>query len=110
MLGFVGSDVRDSSEDVATVGGGTFDAVAVVDTALASLVVDVKVAKVVVKVDGSSTEVSSEQSGVCREDSGDIDMALAAQGDAHTSKPLMEVCDHSGSLLMGDELVLCCIV
>lgn len=60
MLGFVGSDVRDSSKDVAAVGGGTLDAVAVVDTALASLVVDVKVAEVVIKVNGSSTEVSSK--------------------------------------------------
>lgn len=105
MLGFVGSDVRDSGKDVAAVGCGTLDTVTMVDTTLASFMVDVKVAKVVVKVDGPGTEVSSKQGGVGCEDGGDIDMTLAAQGDAHTSEPLVEVCDHGRSFLMGHELV-----
>jgi hypothetical protein len=104
MLGFVGSNVGDSGKDVGTVGSTAFYAVAVVDTALASLVVDVKVLEVVVKVNGASAEVSSEKGSVCGEDSGDIDVSFAAERDGEAGLPLVEVCDDDLVELAGDVL------
>lgn len=56
-----------------------FDAVSVVDTALASLVVNVKVLEVVVEVDTTSAEVTAQKRRMGGENSGDIDVAFPAQ-------------------------------
>ena len=78
MLGLVRSDVRDGGEDVCAVRRGPLNAVSVVDSALAGLVVDVKVLQVVVEVDRARTKVSAEQGRVRREDGRDVDVALPA--------------------------------
>lgn len=53
-----------------------------VDTSLPGLVVNVKVLEVVVEVDASGTEVSTEEGGVGGEDGGDVNVSLSAQGDS----------------------------
>jgi len=63
----------------------------VVDSALASLVVDVKVLEVVVEVDATRAEVTAEQGSVGGEDGGDINVTLAAEGNGKASLPLVEV-------------------
>jgi hypothetical protein len=87
------------------VGGSTLDAVTMVDATLSSLVVDVKVAQVVVKVNGSGTEVAAKEGGVGGEDGGDVDMTLAAESNAHTSEPLVEVSNDGSLFLVGSKLV-----
>lgn len=62
-----------------------------VDTTLAGLVVDIKVLQVVVKVDTSSTEVSSKKSCVGGEDSSHVNLALAAERNSKTSLPFVEM-------------------
>ena len=104
MFGLVSSDVRDGCKDIAAMGCSTLDAVAVIDAALASLVVDIKVAEVVVKVHGAGTQVAAEQGSVCGEDGGDVDVTLAAQGNADACKPFMEVGNDSGLALVGHKL------
>lgn len=64
-----------------------------VDSTLARLMVDVKVLQVVVKVDAASTEVATKERGVGGEDGGDVNLALAAEGNGKTSLPLVEVGD-----------------
>lgn len=76
MFALVGGDVGDGGEDVGAVGGGTLDAVAMIDAALACFVINVKVLEVVVEVDRASAEVSTEEGCVGGKDGGDIDMAL----------------------------------
>lgn len=66
VLGLVRRDVRHGRKDVGAVGRRALDAVAVVDAALARLVVDVKVGQVVVKVDRARAEVPSEERRVRR--------------------------------------------
>lgn len=58
-----------------------FDTVAMVNAALASFVVDVKVLEVVVKIDRAGTEISSKKGSVSCEDSSDINVSLAAAGN-----------------------------
>lgn len=106
MLGLVSSDMGHGGKDIAAVSGSTLDAVAVVDATLASLMIDIKVAQVVVKVDGSGAEVAAEEGGVGSEDGGDVDMTLAAEGNTYTGKPLMEVSNDGSLLLVGSKLVL----
>ena len=77
MLGLVCSDMRHRREYVSAVRGGAFDAVAVVDAALARLVVDVEVLEVVVEVDAAGAEVAAEQGRVGGEDGCDVDVTLA---------------------------------
>jgi hypothetical protein len=93
VLGLVGGDVADGGEDVGAVGCGALDAVAMVDAALAGLVVDVKVGEVVVKVDGAGAEVAPEEGGMGGENGGDVDLSLPAQGDGEAGLPLVEVGD-----------------
>lgn len=76
----------------------------VVDTTLASLVIDVKVLKVVVKVDAARAEVSSEQSGMGGKDGGDVDVSLSAQRDSKSGLPLVEVSNDGGRSVVADEL------
>ena len=63
----------------------------VVDTSLARLVVDVKVLQVVVEIDASGTQVSSEEGSVGGEDGGDVNVSFSAQGNSKTGLPFVEV-------------------
>lgn len=105
MLRLKCSDVRYSGEDVARMGGSALNAVAVVDTALTSLGVDIKVLKVVVKVNGAGAKVSTEKSSVSGEDGGDVDAALLGQRQSNTGKPLVKVSNDGLVLLVTYKLV-----
>ena len=96
MLRLVRGDVRYSCEDVRAMRGRTFDAVSVVDAALASFVVDIKILEIVVKIDAARAEVAAKECGVCGEDGGDIDVAFAAKGNREACLPFVEVCDDGG--------------
>ena len=104
MLGLVGGDVGDGGKDVGTVGGGAFYTVTVVDAALASFVVDIKILEIVVKIDAARAEVAAKECGVCSEDGGDIDVAFAAKGDREACLPFVEVGDDGGGQLARDVL------
>lgn len=52
--------MRDCCEDIGAMRSRAFNAVSVVDPALASFMVDVEVLEVVVEVDAASTEVTTE--------------------------------------------------
>ena len=58
MLTLIGSDVRDSGENVGAVSSGSLDAISVVYTTFSGLVIYVKVLEIIVEVDGSGAEVS----------------------------------------------------
>ena len=104
VLGLVRGDVRDSGEDVSTMSGATLDAVAVVDAALASFVVDIKILEIVVKIDAARAEVAAKECGMGSEDGGDIDVAFAAKGDREACLPFVEVGDDGGGQLARDVL------
>lgn len=53
VLALICSDMRHSCEDVCAMRGGALNAVAMVDSALASLVVDIEILQVVVEIDTS---------------------------------------------------------
>ncbi len=93
MLGLVGGDVADGSEDVCAVSCSPLDTVAVVDATLAGLVVYVEVLQIVVEIDAASAEVSTEESGMGGEDGGYVDVTLPAERDGKTCLPLVEVGD-----------------
>jgi hypothetical protein len=101
MFGLVGGDVRDGSEDICAVCGRTFYAVSVVDTTLPSFVIDIKVLKVVVKVDRASTQVSAEEGRVCREYGGNVDVSLPAERNGHPSLPFVKMRNNGGVELPG---------
>ena len=81
---FVGGNVADGGKDIGGMGAGTFDAITMVDPSFAGLVIDVKVLKIVVKVDGAGAEVSPEESGVGGKDGGDVDATFSAEGQGNT--------------------------
>lgn len=93
MLRFVGGDVRDSGEYVGRVSGRSLNAVSVVDSSLAGLMIDVKVLEVVVEIDRARAKITTEEGSMSGEDSGDIDMSLSAYWNGHASLPLVEVSD-----------------
>lgn len=75
-----------------------------VDTPLASLVINIKVLQVVVEIDRSGTQVSSEQRRVGGEDGGHVDMTFPAQGDGETGLPLVEMGDDGRGPVVRSEL------
>lgn len=104
MLGLEGSDVRNGGEDVASVCGSALYAVSVVDTSLSSLSIDIEVLEIVVEIDGTSTEITTQKSGVGGEDGGHINSALLGQRQSNTGQPLVEVGNDSLLLLVADKL------
>jgi len=99
MFSFICSDVRDGGEDICTVCRGAFDAISVIDTTLSGFVINVKVLKVVVKVNGSSTQVSAQKGRVCRENRGDIDVPVPTERNGDPCLPFVEMCHDSGAEL-----------
>lgn len=104
MFRFVGGDMRDGGEDVGTMGSGTFDAVSVIYTTFSGLVIDVKILEIIIKVDRSGAKVTTEKGGVCGEDSGDINMALATEWNSKSCLPFVEMGDDGGVKLASDVL------
>jgi hypothetical protein len=95
MLALIRCDMRDSSKHVCTVSRAAFNAVPMVDSALACFMIDIKVLQVVVEINAASTEVPTEKRRVRREYRGDVDMSLTAKGDGQPSLPLVEMCNDS---------------
>ncbi len=104
MLAFICCDMRHGCEHIGTMCSGAFDAIAMVDTAFAGLVVDIEILEIVVEVDGTCAEVSAEKSGVGREYGGDVDVSLPAERNCQPRLPLMEVRDDGLVEIVGDEL------
>jgi hypothetical protein len=73
----------------------TFDAIAVIYASLSSFVVNVKVGKVIVEVDASSTEIATEQGCVCCKNGGNINVAFSGEGNGESCLPFVEVGDYS---------------
>lgn len=101
MLAFVRGDVTDGGEYVSAVCGGTLDAIPVIDATLASFMVDIKVAEVIVKIDATGTEVTTEEGGMGGEDGCDVNVAFATKGDTHTREPFVEVRDDGAAVRRG---------
>src|SRR5277367_6555801 len=95
MFRLVCGDMRDGGEYVCTMSGGPFDAVSVVNASFACLVIDVKVLKVVVKVDAPGAEIATEKGRMSRKDRRDIDVPLATQRNGESRLPFVEMGDHS---------------
>lgn len=123
VLALKGGDVRHGGEDIGTVSCRALDAVPaipfslaapsshtprahppVVDSALSSLVVDVKVLQIVVKVDAARAQVSAEEGRVRGKDGRHVDVALPAQRDCEARLPLVEVSDDGRRGVEGREL------
>ena len=119
MLRLVSGNVGDGSKDVGTVSGRSLDTVSdyqllivlvrdktspVVDSPLASFVVDIKILKIVVKVDTTSTQVPTEEGSVRGEDGGDINVPLSAESNGKTGLPFVKVGDDGGVGLPAGEL------
>jgi len=67
--------------------------------------VDIKVLQVVVEINTSSTQVSTEQSGVSGKDGSYVDMPLPAKGDSETGLPFVEVGNDCGFRFSGGKLI-----
>lgn len=75
-----------------------------VDSSLSGFLVYIKVLEIVVEVDASGAEVSSEQGGVGGEDGRDVDVSLSAERDGETGLPLVEVSDDGRLSVVDGEL------
>lgn len=104
VLRLVGGDMTDGCEDVARVSGRPLDTVAMVDTPLAGLGVDVEILEVVVEVHVACAQVAAQQGGMGGEDGGEVHLPLANQGDRNTGEPLVEMGNHGVLLVSGHKL------
>jgi len=83
--------------------------VPVVDTPLSSLMINIKVLQVVIEINTSSTQVSTEQSSVGGKDGSYVNMPLSAKGNSETGLPFVEVGYDCGFGFSGCELVSACV-
>ena len=104
MFRLIGGDVRHGRKNVRAMHGRTFDAVAVVYASFASFVVDIKVLKIVVKIDIPGTEITTEEGRMGREHGRDLDVSLSTKRDSDARLPLMKVSDDGGVELPRDIL------
>ncbi|RNA24617.1 hypothetical protein BpHYR1_002665 [Brachionus plicatilis] len=72
MVGFIAGYLGDSGEHVSTVGRGPFDAVAMVDAAVACLFVQIEIVQVVVEIAVAGAQIPAEQGCVCGEYGGHV--------------------------------------
>jgi hypothetical protein len=93
MLSLICGDMRDRGEDVSAVRRGSLDTVAMVDTTLASFMINVEVLQVIVKVNTSSAEITAQECSMSREHGGQVDMSLPAERDREARLPFVEVGD-----------------
>ena len=91
MFAFICGDVRDSGEDVSAVCGGTFNAVSVIDSALARFVINVEILQIVVEIDAASAEITTEESSMGGEHGRNVYVTLAQERDSETRLPLVEM-------------------
>lgn len=105
MLRLVGSNVRDGCKDITAMGSRALDAVPVIDTAFASLLVHIEVPEIVIKVYRAGAEVAAEQGGMGSKDGRDVDMTLAAKGDRDSGEPFVKVGNDGGLGLVVDKLL-----
>jgi hypothetical protein len=96
--------MTDCGEDVGRVCGCSLDAVAMVYSSFAGFVINIEILQIVVKVDGTGAEVSSEERGMGCEDGCDVDAAFSAEGESDTSKPFVEMGNDSSLGLVGNKL------
>lgn len=104
MLTLVCCNVGHGSKDVASVSSSALNAVTVVDTAISSLRIHIKILQVIIEINRASAKVSPEECGMGSKDSGDIDAALFAQWQSYTRQPFVDVSNNCLFLFMGDKL------
>jgi len=104
VFALIGRNVGYGGENIRAVSSRSFDAISMVDSPLSSFVIDVKILKIVVEVDGAGTQVTTKKGCMCSKDSGNVDMTFATKGDCKTSLPLVEVGNDSGGQLPRDIL------
>lgn len=104
MLRLECCNVRHGRKYVARVCGCALDTVSMVDAPLAGFGVDVEVLQVVIKVDRAGAKISSEESGMRREDGGDVNATLLGQRQGNTGEPFVEVSNDGSLLFVADKL------
>jgi hypothetical protein len=85
--------MADGRKDVCTMGCSPLDTVTMIDTSLSSLCIHIKEFQVVVKVNITSTEVTTKKGCVGCEDGSDVHVPFADEDESDTSEPFMEVSD-----------------
>lgn len=88
-------DSADCGEYICAVRGSAFNAVAVIYATFASFMVNIKVGKIVVEIDTSSTEIATEKCCVCGKNGGNINVAFTGEGDGKSCLPFVEVGNYS---------------
>ena len=100
VLALEGRDMRYGGENVTAMSSSALDAIPMVDTTLSCLRIYIKPLQVVVEIDGASAKVSAQEGCVGREDGRDVYAPPLAKRKTNTSKPFVEMCDHSFLLLV----------
>lgn len=106
MFTFVCCDVTDGGEYVSRVCSSSFDTITMVDSSFACFVIDVKELKVIVEIDGSSAEISSEEGGMSSENRCDVDSTFSAERECYSGEPFVEMCNDSFVSLVRNKLKL----
>jgi hypothetical protein len=76
-----------------------------INPSLSGFMIHIKVLQVVVKVDGSSTEVPSQKSRVSGKDGGHVDMPFPTKRNGQTGLPFVEMSDDRRSPVVSSELI-----
>jgi len=72
-----------------------FYTVPMIDTTLSGFMINIEILQVIVEIDGTSTEVSTEERCVCCEDRRHVYLSFTAKRDGHASLPLVKMSNDS---------------
>ena len=104
MFAFIGGDVRDGGKDVSSMRCPSLNAISVVDATPACLSVDIEMLKIIVKVNRSCAQISTEECSVGGKNSSNVYPAFSTEWQGHTGKPFMKLRDNGTLLFMIDIL------
>jgi len=66
-----------------------------IDTTLSGFMINIEILQVIVEIDGTSTELSTEERCVCCEDRRHVYLSFTAKRDGHASLPLVKMSNDS---------------
>lgn len=85
-------------------GGGSLDAIPVVNTTLSGFGIDIEILQIVVEVNRASTQISPKERCMSCENSCHVNAPLLGKGQGNTGEPFVEVGYDRFFLLVADKL------
>lgn len=99
MFTFIGSNMTNSRKDIRAMCSTSLNAITMIDSSLTSFVVNVKITKLVIEVNWTGTQITTQQCCVSGKYRSDIDFTLFDQWNCNACEPFVKMSNDSWTRL-----------